>query len=70
MNMRSQRQLESLRNMRDWHLSMALQAKMGGRIAEYEFHSRYYQLLSPAVEINGTGDKADPVVRPQIAYEY
>jgi hypothetical protein len=70
MNMRSKRQLESLRNVRDWHLSMALQAQIGGRISEFEFHTRYYQLLSPAVDIAEAGDGASSVIAPSIAYEY
>ncbi|RJX74885.1 hypothetical protein D3M70_26225 [Pseudomonas sp. LS-2] len=70
MNTRSKRQLESLHNVREWHLSMALQAQIQGRITESEFHTRYYQLLGPAVDIDGVRDGACPVVPPQIAYEF
>ncbi|WP_158541402.1 MULTISPECIES: hypothetical protein [unclassified Pseudomonas] len=47
---RSQRQLESLRRMRDWHLKEALKAKMEGRKEQADFHYRYYDLLGAAVE--------------------
>lgn len=54
LNTRSKRQLESWRQGRDWHLSMALRARLEGRIGEAEFHIRYYSLLGPAV----TSDEA------------
>lgn len=69
MNMRSKRQLESLRNVREWHLSMALQAQMDGRITEYEFHTRYYQLLGPAVERVAVRDGPAPLVPTLTPYE-
>lgn len=49
LNTRSRRQLESLRYAGDWHLSMALEAKVRGRTPEAEFHMRHYDLLGPAV---------------------
>ncbi|WP_158541409.1 MULTISPECIES: hypothetical protein [unclassified Pseudomonas] len=49
-NSRSQRQMESLRRMREWHLSEAVRAKMEGRKEQADFHYRYYDLLGPAVE--------------------
>lgn len=49
-NNRSQRQLASLRRMREWHLSQALRAKLEGKKEEADFHYRYYDLLGPAVE--------------------
>lgn len=69
MNMRSKRQLESLRNVREWHLSMALQAQMDGRISEYEFHTRYYQLLGPAVDLVVVRDEPAPLIPSPIPYE-
>ena len=49
-NNRSQRQLVSLRRMREWHLDQAVRAKINGKKQEAEFHFRYYDLLGPAVE--------------------
>jgi len=46
---RSQRQLESLRRIRQWHLESALRAQVGGRMDESRFHMHYYRLLGPAV---------------------
>jgi len=56
-NNRSQRQLASLRRMRDWHLDQALRAKVAGKKQEAEFHFRYYDLLGPAVEVTERGDR-------------
>ena len=50
-NSRSQRQLKSLRRMREWHLQQALRAKLDGRKQDADFHLRYYDLLGPAVEV-------------------
>lgn len=50
-NNRSQRQIQSLRRMREWHLSQAVKAKVDGRIEESDYHYRYYDLLGPAVEV-------------------
>jgi hypothetical protein len=49
-NNRSQRQLASLRRMREWHLDQAVRANLNGKLQEAAFHFRYYDLLGPAVE--------------------
>ena len=51
LNTRSQRQLNSLRWMREWHLHQALRANLDGRKQDADFHFRYYDLLGPAVEV-------------------
>jgi hypothetical protein len=56
-NNRSQRQLASLRRIRDWHLSQALRAKANGNQQEADFHFRYYDLLGPAVEVPPRDDR-------------
>lgn len=56
-NTRSQRQLTSLRRMRDWHLSQALRAKFEGKKQEADFHFRYYDLLGPAIEFSPSDDR-------------
>jgi len=48
-NKRSQRQLESLLRIRNWHLDAALRAHSGGRHEEAQFHIQHYRLLGPAV---------------------
>ena len=50
-NNRSQRQLASLRRMREWHLAQALRANVDGKKQEADVHFRYYDLLGPAVEV-------------------
>lgn len=49
-NTRSQRQMASLRRMREWHFNQAMRAKLDGKKQEADFHFRYYDLLGPAVE--------------------
>jgi hypothetical protein len=49
-NNRSQRQLASLRRIREWHLNQAVRAKLNGNTQQADFHYRYYDLLGPAVE--------------------
>jgi hypothetical protein len=56
-NNRSQRQLASLRRMREWHLSQAMRAKLDGKKQEADFHFRYYDLLGPAVEVASSEDR-------------
>ncbi|WP_460044096.1 hypothetical protein [Pseudomonas sp. S2_H01] len=56
-NNRSQRQLASLRRMREWHLDQAIRAKVNGNKQEADFHYRYYDLLGPAVEAAQPGDR-------------
>lgn len=49
-NNRSQRQIQTLRRIREWHLSQAMKARFDGKHEEADFHYRYYDLLGPAVE--------------------
>lgn len=63
-NTRSQRQLASLRRIRDWHLDQALRAKANGRRQEADFHLRYYDLLGPAVEVDQGSPRASIMEHP------
>lgn len=49
-NKRSQRQLESLLRIRNWHLNAVLRAHSDGRHGEAQFHMQFYRLLGAAVE--------------------
>lgn len=54
-DVRSRRQMESLRRIREWHLDSALRAQLEGRDEAFRFHMQYYQLLGPAVAERGNG---------------
>lgn len=69
MNTRSRRQQESLRHARDWHLSMALRAKLEGKISEADFHMRYYHLLGPAVEMEDESSDSSAQLPPGMPYD-
>jgi hypothetical protein len=58
INNRSQRQIQSLQRMREWHLNQAVKAKLDGKREEADFHYRYYDLLGPAVEVPSTASHA------------
>jgi len=49
-NNRSQRQISSLKRVREWHLNSAISALMAGRKQEAGFHFRNYDLLGHAVD--------------------
>lgn len=55
-NTRSQRQIASLRRMREWHFNKATRAQLDGKQQEAEFHFRCYDLLGPAVEYEQRSD--------------